>query len=378
MDGTSRKVSFVFVAALLAVVAVVGVTSLLLPLSPFIGVQYLTQPCAHPFTYPAANQTTLPNGTEITQAASPVFLMSPNSTMNLCVGYSSLSNGVYSAQAYNSVYGWKTDEPARNVKSTAAPAYLSLAEGRTTYVKYAVTAGQNATGFYGISLFQLCGLTPIAVGHESSQINSSDFPGLLGGFYFGCPPITLQAQIAGYDGANVTYLRSESRFNPTINITDVTVSSFPTSEGGENVTFRMNLQSFSRSITTGLSQNGSIVRVFQSNPDLTTLPVNDFCSWYADNQDSVYSMNITAFQDEPAGFMQVDAPVLLLSTYSNTTYTFSILIAGPIAKFTAIDPTLFVSVPGSPQTLYGIAAYFPVSISGHLQSVSGSCISSQS
>lgn len=292
--------------------------------------------------------------------------------MDLCVSYASFFNNTYSGQAYNSISSWNTSEPAQDVTSVASPADISVVEGYSTYVTYAVTAGQNSTGFYGLSMFQLCIPTLIAVGYHSSQVNSSDFPGLFG-WYFGCSAITLQARIVGYTGANVTYLKSESRFNPIINITSVSVSSFPISQGAENATFRMNIQSFSEPITVELSLNQSTVRVFGGNPELTTLPVNDYCSWYPNNDSAVNDMTISTFQNQPSGFMQVDAPVLQLGTYSYATYAFSIVISGPIAKYTAMDPTLYVKVPGSSPGYNDIAAYFPVSIAGQLQIISGSC-----
>ena len=327
-------------------------------------------PCAQSYPSQITNRTTLSNGTEITKVAYPALLMSPSSSMALCVSYGGSS---YSGPAYNSVYAWESDgqtQPTQNVTINASPANISIAHGQSAVVEYTVAAGQVSTGFYGLTLLQMCTPIPLAVGYGSSQVNSTDFPGLFG--MRSCPAQFLDAQIVGYTGASIAYLKTESSFNPTINITGVSVSAFQTSQGAENVTFRMSLQSFSHPLTAGLSLNQSIVRVFGDNPDLTT-PGNQYCSWYANDMNALDNMNTTTFQDLSFGFMQVDAPALQLGTYSNSTYSFSMLISGPFAKYTAIDPTIYAKVPGSPQETFAIADYLPISVSGQLQSISGSC-----
>lgn len=376
--GSRRKASLAFIAVVLFGVAIAGAVSVSQPHPYFTTPIPQTSPQGCPQAYPpqTSNRTSLPNGTEITQVAFPALVVSPGSTTILCVDY---GNGTYSGPAYNSVSTWNGERPqgGQDVSVSASPADLFISDGQNVDIEYTLVAGPNSTGFYGLGLLQMCFPVPIAIGYEPSQVNSTDFPGLFGA-RFGCPAQVLGAQIIGYSGGSIAYLKATSSFNPTINITDVSVSSFPTSQEAENVTFRMNIQSFSRPLTAGLSLNESIVRVFGGNPDLTTLPVNDYCSWYPDNTNEVNDMKITAFQDLPAGFMQIDAPVLQLGAYSNSTYTFSVLISGPIAKYTAIDPTLYAGAPGSQSELYSMAAYFPVSISGQLQSVSGHCEGSSS
>ena len=89
----------------------------------------------------------------------------------------------------------------------------------------------------------------IAVGYQPSQVNTSDFPG-----YFGvrpCPEQTMDAQITGYTGASLAYLETESRFHKTITISNVTVSSFPTAQGAENITFMMSIRSFGQPLRRG-------------------------------------------------------------------------------------------------------------------------------
>lgn len=372
----NRKASCVFIAVILSGVAMAGAVSLSQPAPPPAAIPTSPQPCAQPYPSQTTNRTTLANGTVITRTALPALVVSPGSTVALCVDY---ANGSYSGPAYHSVSDWASGQtaPAQNVNTTASPADVYVTDGQSVGVEYTLTTGPESTGFYGLGLLQFCVPVPVAVGYEPSQVNSSDFPGLFGAHF--CPAAqVLDARIVGYTGASIAYLTSVSSFNPTINITGVSVSSFPTTRGGENITFTMDLRSFSRPLTAGLSLNASIVRVFAGNPDLTTLPVNDDCSWYPNNTNEVDHMNTTTFGDLPAGFIQIHAPTLQMGTYATGTYTVSMVVTGPIAKYTAIDPTLYVKVSGSPQTLYAIAAYFPVSVSGHLQTVSGECEGSSS
>ena len=374
--NSGRKASFAFIAVVLFGVAIVGAVSAVEP-RPYFTTPIEASPQRCPQAYPpeSSNRTSLPNGTEITQVAFPALVMSPGSTTTLCVDY---ANGTYSGPAYSSVSIWNGGRAqSQDVNVSASPADLFVSDGQNVDIEYTLVAGPNSTGFYGLGLLQMCIPMPVAIGYQASQVNSSDFPGFFDA-RFGCPAQVLGAQIVGYSGGSIAYLRSSTSFNPTINITDVSVSSFPTSQGAENLTFKMNIQSFSRPLTAGLSLNESFVRVFGGNPDLTTLPVNDSCSWYPDNTNEVNDMKITTFQDLPAGFIQTNAPVLRMGAYSNSTYAFSILISGPIAKFTAIDPTLYAGAPGSHPELYSIAAYFPLSISGQLQSISGRCQGSSS
>jgi hypothetical protein len=373
--ASDRKTFYTFIAVLLLVVAIIGAVNLTQPSSAAAAAaQSPAQPCVQSLHYPVINQTTLSNGTEISQSAFPVFTMSPASTMALCVNYGGSFDNGHSGPAYNSAYDWGSGgqlQPAQTITTSASPAAISIGQGQSTTVEYTVAAAQNATGFYGLVVLQLCGPIPLAIGQESSQINSSDFPGLFGPR--SCPAQILGARIVGYTGANIAYLKVESRYNPRLNISSVSVSSFPT-QGAENITLTMNLQSFSEPIALAPALNQSIVRVFGSNPELTTLPVGDYCSWYPNNVSAASNgMNISTFQDQRSGFMQVDAPVLQLGTYSNATYTISILISGPIANYTAIDLILYGKVPGSLEGFSDIVAYFPVSVSGQLQRISGSC-----
>jgi len=313
-------------------------------------------PCAQSYPSQITNRTTVSNGTEITEVSYPALVMSPGSSMALCVSYGGSS---YSGPAYNSVYAWESDgqtQPTQGVAINASPANVSIAQGQSAVVEYTVAAGQGSTGFYGLSVLQMCVPIPLAVGYVPSQVNSTDFPGLFG--LRNCPAQFLSPRILGYTGASIAFLKTESKFSPSENVTNISVSSSPTSNGGENVTFTMVIHSFSMPITIGQPVGGA-VRVFTGNPELTTLPAADYCSWYPNNQTAVNSMTIKTFENLPN-----DAPTLQLNPYSSANYVFSVVISGPIiARYTAMD------VSSGPITV----AYFPVSIAGQLQTISGSC-----
>jgi hypothetical protein len=333
-------------------------------------------PCALSYRVPVNNQTTFSNGTQVTKSAEPALVMGAGSTMELCMEYTdydAYANQSFSGPAPIYAFQWPAcydscaGPPANNVSTSASPENISLSAGQSGVVEYTIAAGKNSTGFVGLSLGLFtafgCSSIPLAVGYSPSEVNDSDFP-----LYYAnlpnCPTPAARAQIVGYTGASIAYLRGESRFNPYENSTDISVSSFPTSNGGENITFEMHFQTFSYPVTLGSPVgDSSYIRVFTGNPELITLPANNDCSWYPENDTAVNDMTITPFDKLPSDYLQIDAPTLQMSPYSSTNYTFSILILGPIARYTAIDlGNAAVSV-----------AYFPVSIAGQLQTISGSC-----
>jgi hypothetical protein len=300
----------------------------------------------------------LPNGTEISQDYYPVLDVATRSTTVICI-----HNGLRDS----SVSAWG---PQRQLSPTGNVS-ISLGNLTTAEVKYTLSTGPNSTGFYGLHFEGFCNWVPVAVGYEPSQVNFSDFPGLFASR--SCCSNCGIGQIAGYTNARIAYVTSVSTFTPTINITQLSVSSAPTANGAENITFTMNLRSFSQPFTAGLSLNKSNVMEFAGNPRLVVRypDVSDDCLWSPTGPRP--NMNATTFQNLPAGYLQVDAPAVRLGTFSNITYRISLLITGPIGSYTAITSILYVNLAGSTQGLYVVARYFPVSISGQLQTISGKC-----
>jgi hypothetical protein len=367
--------SSAFVGVVILGVAVMGVVNEVMPTPAGTGQPPASpSPCALPYPSTMTNSTSLSNGTVVTTSLFPVLDAKPSSRVELCVDYS----GSYSGPAPSSVsvgpLGRLT--PDQNVSITASPAYISVSKGQTVGVEYIITTGAESRGFYGLSLLQTCAPIPFAVDYAPSELDLGDFPWVSESIM--CPfALTLDSEMVGYTNASIGYISTNSKFNPTINITQVSVSSVP-SGFGDNITFSMHLQTFTHAVTVELSQDQSRIRAFTTNPDLVTLPVNDDCSWYPSNTNAVNQMTLTSFQDEPWYFMRTNAPVVQMAPFSSANYRVSFLIMGPLAEYTAIDPTLSVYVGGFQQGLYSIAAYFPVSIAGQLQSVSGGCEGSSS
>jgi hypothetical protein len=322
--------------------------------------------------------TTLANGTQITESAKPAFVVGTGSMMELCVEFVDPAYTNQSASTPTDLYAFSWPDspgvvviqPANNVSTIATPENISLSAGQSTVVEYRISTGENSTGFDGLNVGPLgaldCAALPVAVGYQPSQVNSSDFSS----YYHGitsCPLSGVLGSIVGYTGASVVYLRNETRFNLTENVTDVSVSSFPTSGGQENITFRMHIKSFGYPVALGSPAiDSSVVRVFSGNPELVTL-ANNYCSWISDNQTAWSDQKITTLNEVPTGYLQFDSPTLQMSPYSSINYSFSILISGPIARYTAIDGVIIVG-----NIVVG-ASDFPVSIAGQLQTISGSC-----
>ncbi len=337
-------------------------------------------PCDQPYRVPPSNVTTLANGTQITESAEPAFVVGTGSTIDLCLQFVDMPfyNQSISTPLGSSWFSWPSDfpgpqPPANNVSGSASPGNISLSAGQTTVIQYKVSTGENSTGFDGLWLGPSysfgCTAIPVAIGYLPSQVNSSDFPN----YAFGLPECNtgpLEGQIIGYTGASVAYLRSGRIFNPTENVSDISVSSFPTSGGQENITFRIHVQSFSHPVTLGSPANNSnVVRVFAGNPELVPDSAGNECSWAPNNQTADSEEKDTSFNELPIGYLEFDSPTLQMSPYSSANYTFSVLISGPIATYTAMDVGIIVG-----NTVVS-TSYLPVSVAGQLQTNAGSCSS---
>jgi hypothetical protein len=369
------------VAALVLVALVVGggvgyLASSITPITTTT-TQTTAQGCTETLHYPVHNQTTLSNGTEISIDSYPVLMARPGSTIILCVNYGTVEgyNKTYSGAIHGSAYGWGADRnvsPTQNVILSPTPENISVSPGETADVEYRVEMSRNSTGHYGLNLFD-CQLFPLAVGNESSRFKSSDFPEL---FRHRCPPQTLQGVLVGYGGAKEGYITTQGKYNPMIKVSGVSITAFPTPQGAENVTLKMKIRSFSQAFTVGLSLEASYTHEFKGNPALTTMFTNDLCNWSPRNDSG--PLIIWSFQEGLSGFLKADAPELTIGAYSNATYSFSVLMNGRVANYTAIDLALYAKVPGSVRYValwVTILSFFPVNISGYLQSISGSCSS---
>lgn len=322
-------------------------------------------PCVSSYPSQVGNQTTLSNGTVINRMYSPVLLMPSGSSMSLCVSYTVRGDNTWSGPADTTLYEWESNGslvPTSNLVGEATPAQLSAGPSQTVVVEYNITARQDSSGFYGLGVAQACPPPiPIAVDYAPSLVSASDFRGLFA--TWNCPLLSLDAQVLGYTGASVVFVENQSSFVLTgVGFHNVSVISSPTPQGGENVTLTMGVQSWTQPVTVEPSLNQSVVKVFGENPELVNIPHS--CDWYANGSGAVENMTATPFDAMPNGYVRVNAPALHLGKFSNATYTFSILISGPIARYTAIDVVI---------DNFSLASYFPISIAGQLESFSGQC-----
>jgi len=91
---------------------------------------------------------------------------------------------------------------------SAFPANFSMSQNQSVVIEYTVAAGNGATGFYALDPDGCTPGFPLAVGHEPSEVNSSDFPRFFDELVCSTLPQP-QSQIVGYTGASIAYLTSE-------------------------------------------------------------------------------------------------------------------------------------------------------------------------
>ena len=168
--------------------------------------QNVSVPCQVGPWSPESNSTVLTNGTVTTRVSWPVFLMKPGSQATVCVAYHNPYNQTLPASIFAVVLSWGpnvTERLPSQVKVNASQTDLALSLGRIATVFFQLNVPLNATGFYGLYLFQQCDLIPIAVGYQASQVNLNDFPGLFGEST--CQAIFLDSQITGFNGGTLAY-----------------------------------------------------------------------------------------------------------------------------------------------------------------------------
>lgn len=209
--GSSRGFAF----AVAMVITIIGVTSL------------SSQPFARS-SQPTSSQCVqgyaggLPLFGRLAGSASPgelVLLQHSNSVAILCVEYvgNSTQSGNPSPQYVGSISLQPTigvekcstsangtscyliEDP--NIKVSANPANVTL--GGKTNVEYTIDATATSRGLYFLAIPFNCPAIPIAIGYDSSELNSSDFPSM---GPIPCPIPAVQANIIGSSNLGYTYL----------------------------------------------------------------------------------------------------------------------------------------------------------------------------
>jgi hypothetical protein len=90
-----------------------------------------------------------------------------------------------------------------SVTVTSSPQSVEISNGTDSIVEYTITANANSKGFYLFSTLYSCPAILLAVGYQTSQLVSSDFPGM---GPTPCPAPVVQVEILGISGANTTYV----------------------------------------------------------------------------------------------------------------------------------------------------------------------------
>ena len=168
----------------------------------------VTGGCASPISpAPRPVQTNVGNGTVEVTRWLQVFLMPENSTGTICVQYF----GDYTGQVYTGIGTLNQNGTEYSqtllVNVSASPSSISAGGyGSPQTVAYNVVSHAGSTGFYGLSIFQICSSVPFAVGYFDYELNGSDFSWAINIENNGCPAISLTSNIVGLTNIQVIYL----------------------------------------------------------------------------------------------------------------------------------------------------------------------------
>ena len=333
---------------------------------------------------PASSQTAFKNGTVVWESWLEVLIMPEGSAGQVCVQYSSSAFGGYNGQAYSDAYRINGSEaesfPTSLVNVTAVPSQVLVSTYVNDTITYGLVSAEGSRGFYALGMLQFCPSVPLVVGYQKAELNMSDFAWALGVNY-GCPPFALGRQVVGLTNVQAVYLPVLNRYTMTYNITGSSVHSFNPTPTVQNVTFKLQIQTFASPLNVSLDLNDSTLDRYAADPALTRLPANDSCSWYPNNDQAVVGSESTALDQFGPTNMTINAPSIQIPPYANATYTLSIRLANlSRAYYYTLDPTVsFVVSGGQGAELQSVAAYYPINIgrsdfTGSLaQALSGSC-----
>src|SRR5437867_2580599 len=135
-----------------------------------------------------------------------VFFMKSDSTAKIFVEYTSELPNTGTMKSLSTVYVGKTNYTPFNsskVTITADSPSISLTQGSKTVVVYTITAKEEASGIYWISLAQICGVMPIAIDRANFSVGLSEIPVPSGTMH--CPAQLLNAKILGISGGLAEY-----------------------------------------------------------------------------------------------------------------------------------------------------------------------------
>lgn len=138
-----------------------------------------------------------------------VFFIKSNSTAQIYVQYTSefentgnidIGGQFYAGNPYDFI-------PLNSSQITilSSPDHVSMSYGTNTTVIYTISTKNVTSGLYWIFLTQICGVMPVAIDMNSSQIASSDIPV----YSQHCPAQVLNAKISGISNGIAEYMQSQ-------------------------------------------------------------------------------------------------------------------------------------------------------------------------
>ncbi len=342
---------------------------------------YDTSPCSQkPLSY-ENNDTLFPNGTGVQYLYYPVFTLKPGSVGTVCFSFDNYVNSSWMGNLSLSAYKWPDSSLIANeINITNSPENMTIPPQSNETVVYNVRGSATSTGYYGIYWPAICGSPDqLAVSADPSSVSFSDFKGLLANLTsggWGCNwGYQISSALVGYGGGlGMVYLENSSRFVIPYNETSESVSSVINSNGEQNITFKIGIQSFSLPLQVGFDNSPidfHYIRHWSGNPQLT--PTNNTCDWTVTNQSADDNENDISL---PIQGIHINAPMLSLAPNSLGTFTFSMLISNLTAGYYGTFLTFYVSWGANNNTNLNLGTFFPITVgSGQwAEPIRGSCI----
>ena len=138
-----------------------------------------------------------------------VFFIKSNSTAQIHVQYTSEFENTGNVDTGGQFY---TGNPhdfiplnSSQILISSSPDHVSMSYGTNTTVIYTISTKNITSGLYWVFLTQICGVMPVAIDMNSSQITPSDIPV----YSQHCPAQFLNAKILGISGGTTEYMQSQ-------------------------------------------------------------------------------------------------------------------------------------------------------------------------
>lgn len=344
---------------------------------------------------PYSSETRYEDGTIVVMTNTPVYLMKPGTTGELCIRYTdAFSDQSYSGTIYSQMVARTAD--AKNVTISPYPDQITEKDHyfasagdaisrKTSFdIAYTINAPTDSTGFYGVWPMGFCGGLPFAIGYNTSEINySSDFA-WKSGPYYGCSGLGLDKKIVGLSGIDVYYVTNQSMTNIGYEITgvDADVKAESLEDGSsENLTatFTVHFHTYNEAIGVVADARDFEIARFVSNPQLEKIGQ---CSWVPTNDTALERPEGGSIYDDKFAHdgrhVKIDSrPEKILAHTNDGTYTFNVTLTNLPNGYYALQPAVFVTGGNKPVNQFGdnnnvagssIANYFPITVGEMLSS----------